>query len=57
MNYNWNWEVLLQPVATGEDATYLGWIIHGFGITFALTFDLPQHPPDRAVFHMVLCRA
>jgi glutamate/aspartate transport system permease protein len=37
MNYNWNWEVLLQPVATGEDATYLGWIIHGFGITFALT--------------------
>lgn len=37
MNYNWNWQVLLQPVATGEASTYLGWIFHGFLITFALT--------------------
>ncbi len=37
MNYNWNWEVLLQPVATGEASTYMGWIIHGFATTFALT--------------------
>lgn len=37
MNYNWNWEVLFQPVATGEDATYLGWVVHGFAVTAALT--------------------
>ena len=37
MEYNWNWQVLLQPVLTGEDATYLEWIISGFAITFALT--------------------
>src|SRR3546814_8357126 len=37
MNYNWSWEVLLQPVATGEPSTYLGWITNGFVTTFALT--------------------
>jgi len=37
MDYNWNWHVLLQPVLTGEDATYLQWIFSGFAITFALT--------------------
>lgn len=37
MNYNWNWAVLLQPVATGESANYLDWIIHGFFVTFGLT--------------------
>ena len=30
MAYNWNWEVFLQPSATGDD-TYLGWLITGFG--------------------------
>lgn len=38
MNYHWNWGVLLQPVATGEGGTYLGWILHGFVLTAALTF-------------------
>lgn len=38
MGYNWNWGVLLQPVATGEGATYLGWIAHGLMLTAALTF-------------------
>lgn len=37
MNYQWNWPVLLQPVATGENSTYLGWIVHGFLVTSALT--------------------
>lgn len=37
MDYNWNWGVLLQPVATGEDATYLGWIWHGFLVTVTLS--------------------
>src|SRR5690606_32439878 len=37
MNYNWNWEVLVQPVATGEPSTYMGWIGTGFATTFALT--------------------
>lgn len=37
MGYNWNWGVLLQPVATGEGATYLGWILNGFAITAMLT--------------------
>lgn len=37
MAYNWNWGGLLQPVVTGEDATYLGWIFHGFLVTAALT--------------------
>lgn len=29
--------VLLQPVATGEGATYLGWILYGLLLTAALT--------------------
>lgn len=37
MNYHWNWSVLLQPVATGENATYLEWIVDGFFVTFGLT--------------------
>ncbi|CAM3916127.1 amino acid ABC transporter permease [Castellaniella denitrificans] len=37
MSYHWNWGVLLQPVATGEGDTYLGWILHGFATTAALT--------------------
>ncbi|HEX7386043.1 MAG TPA: amino acid ABC transporter permease [Castellaniella sp.] len=37
MNYHWHWAVLLQPVATGEGSTYLGWIWHGFLVTAALT--------------------
>ena len=37
MNYHWNWSVLLQQVATGENSTYLGWIAHGFVITAMLT--------------------
>lgn len=37
MNYHWNWSVLLQQVATGENSTYLGWIVHGFLITALLT--------------------
>lgn len=37
MDYHWNWWVLFQPVATGEDATYLGWVAHGFAVTAALT--------------------
>ena len=39
MGYNWNWGVLLQPVATGEAATYLGWILHGLLLTAALTLS------------------
>lgn len=38
MSYRWNWDILLQPVATGENATYLGWIFQGFLTTAALTF-------------------
>jgi glutamate/aspartate transport system permease protein len=37
MSYHWNWGVLLQPVATGEDATYVDWLVSGFLITVALT--------------------
>ena len=37
MNYHWNWPILLQEGATGENSTYLGWIVHGFLITAALT--------------------
>ena len=37
MDYKWNWGVLLQPVATGEPTTYLGWLVSGFGNTVALT--------------------
>ncbi|WP_019143217.1 amino acid ABC transporter permease [Noviherbaspirillum massiliense] len=37
MDYKWNWGVLLQPVATGEPTTYLGWLATGFANTAALT--------------------
>ncbi|MBK7061929.1 MAG: amino acid ABC transporter permease [Rubrivivax sp.] len=37
MSYKWNWGVLLDPVVTGENATYLEWIVHGFFITLGLT--------------------
>ena len=36
MAYNWNWEVFLQPSATGDD-TYLGWLITGFKWTVSLS--------------------
>ncbi len=37
MSYHWNWGVLLSPVVTGENATYLEWIAHGFLVTLGLT--------------------
>lgn len=37
MDYKWNWAVLLQPVATGEPSTYLGWLLSGFLNTVLLT--------------------
>jgi glutamate/aspartate transport system permease protein len=37
MAYNWSWDALLQPVATGENSTYLGWVIDGLVVTSALT--------------------
>lgn len=37
MHYKWNWAVLLQPVATGEPTTYLGWLASGFMNTVYLT--------------------
>jgi glutamate/aspartate transport system permease protein len=37
MDYKWNWAVLLQPVATGEPSTYLGWLFTGFLNTALLT--------------------
>lgn len=38
MGYNWNWGVFLQPSATGGD-TYLGWMLHGFKMTIALSLS------------------
>ena len=38
MAYNWNWEVFLQPSATGDD-TYLGWLVTGFKWTVALSLS------------------
>lgn len=37
MDYKWNWGMLLQPVATGEHTTYLGWLGYGFLNTTLLT--------------------
>jgi glutamate/aspartate transport system permease protein len=37
MSYNWNWSVLLQPVATGEGGVYLDWVFNGVGVTLMLT--------------------
>lgn len=37
MDYRWNWGILLEPVATGEPHTYLGWLVAGFANTLTLT--------------------
>lgn len=37
MSYQWHWSILLQPVATGEPSTYLGWLASGFINTVLLT--------------------
>src|SRR5699024_10684223 len=34
---NWDWAVFLQPVVTGENSTYLGWVWQGFLITVEFT--------------------
>jgi glutamate/aspartate transport system permease protein len=36
MNYQWHWEVFLQPSAAGDD-TYLGWMLAGLKMTLALS--------------------
>ncbi|WP_428825952.1 amino acid ABC transporter permease [Azonexus sp. IMCC34842] len=36
MAYSWNWQVFLQPSATGE-GTYLAWLFEGFKWTIALS--------------------
>ena len=36
MAYNWNWQVFLQPSATGE-GTYLTWLFEGFKWTITLS--------------------
>lgn len=38
MAYNWNWEVFLQPSATGDD-TYLGWLLTGLKWTVSLSLS------------------
>ena len=38
MSYNWNWEVFLQPSATGDD-TYLGWLLTGLKWTVTLSLS------------------
>ena len=38
MGYSWNWDVLLQPSATG-DGTYLGWMFYGFKMTIGLSLS------------------
>lgn len=37
MSYQWNWHVLVEPVATGEPTTYLGWLLSGLEATTLLT--------------------
>lgn len=37
MDYRWHWGILLEPVATGEPHTYLGWLVSGFFNTASLT--------------------
>jgi His/Glu/Gln/Arg/opine family amino acid ABC transporter permease subunit len=39
MAYNWNWDVFLQPTATGGDETYLGWMFYGFKMTITLSLS------------------
>ncbi|MFL9898660.1 amino acid ABC transporter permease [Paraburkholderia fungorum] len=36
MGYRWDWAVFLQPVATGEPSTYLGWIVSGVETTVGI---------------------
>jgi glutamate/aspartate transport system permease protein len=38
MAYNWNWEVFLQPSATGE-GTYLSWLLEGLKWTVTLSLS------------------
>lgn len=38
MAYNWNWEIFLQPSATGE-GTYLVWLFEGLKWTLALSLS------------------
>ncbi len=38
MSYQWNWDIFLQPSATGDD-TYLGWMIAGFKMTIGLSLS------------------
>ncbi|CAB3635999.1 amino acid ABC transporter permease [Paraburkholderia rhynchosiae] len=37
MDYRWHWGVLLQPVATGEPAIYVDWLLSGLANTVELT--------------------
>jgi glutamate/aspartate transport system permease protein len=37
MSYRWEWSVFLQPVATGEPSTYLGWIVAGLEATVGIS--------------------
>lgn len=37
MPYHWNWGILLQPVSTGEQSTYLGWLLSGMFNTVAIS--------------------
>ena len=37
MTYKWDWAIFLQPVATGEPTTYLGWIVSGLGMTVGIS--------------------
>lgn len=39
MAYNWNWGVFLQPTATGDDSTYLDWMLHGLQMTVGLSLS------------------
>lgn len=36
MAYHWDWAILQQPVATGEPATYLGWVVSGLELTVGI---------------------
>ena len=38
MAYNWNWQVFLQPSATGE-GTYLSWLLEGLKWTLTLSLS------------------
>ena len=38
MNYQWNWEIFLSAVPTGE-TTYFGWMLAGLQLTLALSLS------------------